>query len=139
MKYWQLMREGFSNAEACRLLGMHRRTGTGLRQAANFQILSRRIRPATTGRYLNARERLRIADLLRLGHSMRGDAAALGRHPSTIKRELDRHRDAEGRYLPWTADHDARANGARVSTARRGKRARLLRRAHRSAAVSSNE
>ncbi|MCY7288150.1 MAG: hypothetical protein LH624_07840, partial [Cryobacterium sp.] len=31
VKYWQLMREGFSNAEACRLLGMHRRTGTGLR------------------------------------------------------------------------------------------------------------
>ncbi|MEO7147193.1 MAG: IS30 family transposase [Terrimesophilobacter sp.] len=113
VKYWQLMREGFSNAEACRLLGMHRRTGTGLRQAAHFQIPSLRIRPATTGRYLDARERLRIADLLRLGHSMRAVAAALGRHPSTIKRELDRHRDAEGRYLPRTADHDARAQRGR--------------------------
>jgi IS30 family transposase len=113
VKYWQLMREGFSNAEACRLLGMHRRTGTGLRQAAHFQIPSLRIPPATTGRYLEARERLQIADLLRLGHSMRAIAAALGRHPSTIKRELDRHRDIEGRYLPRTADHDARAQRGR--------------------------
>jgi IS30 family transposase len=113
VKYWQLMREGFSNAEACRLLGMHRRTGTGLRQAAHFQIPSLRIPPATTGRYLDARERLRIADLLRLGNSMRAVAAALGRHPSTIKRELDRHRDAEGRYLPRTADHDARLQRGR--------------------------
>ena len=113
VKYWQLMREGFSNAEACRLLGMHRRTGTGLRQAANFQIPSLRVRPGSTGRYLDARERLRIADLLRLGNSMRAVAAALGRHPSTIKRELDRHRDAEGRYLPRTADHDARLQRGR--------------------------
>jgi len=113
VKYWQLMREGLSNAEACRLLGMHRRTGTGLRQAANFQIPSLRIRPVATGRYLDARERLQIADLLRLGHSMRSIAAGLGRHPSTIKRELDRHRDAEGRYLPRTADHDARVQRGR--------------------------
>ena len=113
VKYWQLMREGLSNAEACRLLGMHRRTGTGLRQAAHFQIPSLRVRPGSTGRYLDARERLRIADLLRLGNSMRAVAAALGRHPSTIKRELDRHRDAEGRYLPRTADHDARLQRGR--------------------------
>ena len=38
---------------------------------------------------------------------MRQMARELGRQPSTIKRELDRHRDVEGRYLPRTADHDA--------------------------------
>lgn len=107
-KYWQLMREGLSNAEACRLLGMHRRTGTGLRQASNFQIPHVRVLPEAAGRYLSARERLQIADLLRLGHSLRAIAAALGRHPSTISRELGRHRDGHGRYLPRTADHDAR-------------------------------
>lgn len=31
----------------------------------------------------------------------------LGRAPSTIKRELDRHPDEHGRYLPQTADHAA--------------------------------
>jgi IS30 family transposase len=112
-KYWQLMRNGMSNAEACRLLGMHRRTGTQLRRASNFKIPPITVPAVTAGRYLDARERLRIADLLRLGHSMRRIALELGRHASTIKRELDRHRDAQGLYLPRTADHDARLQRAR--------------------------
>jgi IS30 family transposase len=66
-----------------------------------------------SGRYLDVRERLQIADLLRLGCSVRRIAAELGRHPSTIKRELDRHRSPEGCYLPRTADHDARQQRAR--------------------------
>ncbi|POH71506.1 IS30 family transposase, partial [Cryobacterium zongtaii] len=111
--YWQLMRDGLSNAEACRLLGMSRRAGTQLRQASNFQIPPLEQRPETSGRYLDARERLQIADLLRLGHSMRRIAAELGRHPSTISRELRRHRDNQGFYLPRTADHDARLKRAR--------------------------
>jgi transposase, IS30 family len=56
---------------------------------------------------------LQIADLLRLGFSLRRIATELGRHPSTIKRELDRHRSPEGRYLPRTADHDARQQRTR--------------------------
>ena len=111
-KYWQLMREGKSNAEACRLLGMYREAGTRLRRANNYQIPPLQP-PARTGRYLDARERLQIADLLELGHSMRRVARELGRQPSTIKRELDRHRDAGGHYLPRTADHDARLQRAR--------------------------
>ena len=71
-------------------------------------------RPSTSsGRYLDLRERMQIADLLRLGFSMRRIADELGRHPSTVKRELDRHRDPSGRYLPRTADHDARLQRAR--------------------------
>ena len=111
--YWQLMRDGVSNAEACRLLGMSRRAGTQLRQASNFQIPPLKKRSETSGRYLDARERLQIADLLRLGHSMRRIAAELGRHPSTISRELRRHRDSQGLYLPRTADYDARLQRAR--------------------------
>jgi IS30 family transposase len=111
--YWQLMRDGVSNAEACRLLGMSRRAGTQLRQASNFQIPPLEKRSESSGRYLAARERLRIADLLRLGHSIRRIAAELGRHPSTISRELRRHRDNQGLYLPRTADHDAQLQRAR--------------------------
>nr|WP_239537096.1 IS30 family transposase [Arthrobacter roseus] len=92
---------------------MHRRTGTLLRRANNYQIPSLQPPPVAAGRYLDVRERLRIADLLNLGHSMRRVARELGRQPSTIKRELDRHRDGEGRYLPRTADHDARRQRAR--------------------------
>jgi IS30 family transposase len=124
-KYWQLMRNGVSNAEACRLLGMHRRTGTQLRRASNFQIPPIRVPSVTAGRYLDARERMRIADLLRLGHSMRRIAVELGRHASTIKRELDRHRDVQGLYLPRTADHDARLQRARPKVHKLAANARL--------------
>ncbi|WP_051973739.1 IS30 family transposase [Cryobacterium sp. MLB-32] len=112
-KYWQLMRDGLSNADACRLLGMNRASGTQLRQNADFHIPRLTARRESAGRYLEARERLQIADLLRLGQSMRAIAAALGRQPSTISRELRRHRSDGGLYLPRTADHDARLQRAR--------------------------
>ena len=115
--YWQLMRSGETNTSACRVLGMSRRSGTTIRRAHHYQTRVRAPRLVWSGRYLDARERLQIADLLRLGFSVRRIAAELGRHPSTIKRELDRHRSPEGRYLPRTADHDARHQRARKLTA----------------------
>jgi IS30 family transposase len=92
---------------------MSRRSGTTIRRAHQYQTRVRAPRVVWSSRYLDIRERLQIADLLRLGFSVRRIAAELGRHPSTIKRELDRHRSAEGRYLPRTADHDARQQRAR--------------------------
>ena len=117
-KYWQLMRDGVSNVDACRILGMSRRAGTRIRQRNNFQIPPVTAPPKTAGRYLDVRERLQIADLLRLGCSIRQIGAELGRHPSTISRELRRHRDANGNYLPRTADDDARCQRARPKTPR---------------------
>jgi lambda repressor-like predicted transcriptional regulator len=111
--YWQLMRSGETNTSACRVLGMSRRSGTTIRRAHQYQTRVLVPRVVWSGRYLDVRERLQIADLLRLGCSVRRIAAELGRHPSTIKRELDRHRSPEGRYLPRTADHDARQQRAR--------------------------
>jgi lambda repressor-like predicted transcriptional regulator len=99
------MRSGETNASACRVLGMSRRSGTTIRQAHHYQTNVLVPRAVWSGRYLDVRERLQIADLLRLGCSLRRIAAELGRHPSTIKRELDRHRSPEGRYLPRTANH----------------------------------
>jgi IS30 family transposase len=107
-RYWELMHHGLTNTAACRLLGVSRRTGTLIRARRRYQTSA----PAAkwivgSGRYLSLPERLQIADLLRLGCSMRQVAAELGRSPSTVKRELDRHRDAKGRYLPQVADHAA--------------------------------
>ena len=107
-RYWELMRTGTSNTEACRLLGMHRQAGTRIRKKSHHQTLGP-IRPAyNSGRYLSLSERLQIADLERLGCSIRKIATELGRHPSTVKRELDRNRDKHGRYLPHGADDAAR-------------------------------
>ena len=94
--YWQLMRSGETNTNACRVLGMSRRSGTTIRRAHQYQTRTRVPRVVWSGRYLDVRERLQIADLLRLGCSLRRIAAKLGRHPSTIKRELDRHRSPGG-------------------------------------------
>jgi IS30 family transposase len=112
--YWQLMRQGMSNTDACRLLGMSRRSGTLIRQRAGYRIPpASPIEPASSGRYLALRERLEIADLHRLGLSIRQISGRLGRHPSTISRELRRHRTGSGDYLPHLADEDARRQRAR--------------------------
>lgn len=119
-RYWELMRSGMTNTGACKILGVTRKTGQRIRARRRHQSVAV-TRPATpSGRYLSLTERLRIADLMRLDYSMRGIAAELGRAPSTIKRELDRHRDAAGRYLPRTADHAAHVQR------RRPKRHKLL-------------
>lgn len=113
-EYWQLMRQGMSNTDACKLLGMTRRSGTWIRQRAGYRIPSLTpTAPAVVGRYLELRERLQIADLHRLGLSMRQISVRLGRHPSTISRELRRHRTGSGDYLPHVADDDARRQRAR--------------------------
>lgn len=119
-RYWDLVNAGSSNAEACRMLGMSRRAGTKLRNQRAEQSHTRG--PVQgTGRYLSLLERIQIADLLRLDCSLRRIGRELGRCASTIKRELDRHRDGHGRYSPHAADHSA-------SQQRRRPRDRKLRR-----------
>lgn len=55
-EYWQLMRQGMSNTDACRLLGMSRRSGTLIRQRAGYRIPpASPIEPASSGRYLALR------------------------------------------------------------------------------------
>ena len=107
-RYWELMRSGLTNAAACRILGVSRRAGQRIRQRSRYQTVAQTRPERWSGRYLSLPERLKIADLLGFGWSLRKIAAELGRSPSTIKRELDRHRDDQGRYLPHTADHTAR-------------------------------
>ena len=55
-------------------------------------------------RYLSWEERTTIADLHRERKTLREIAQAVGRHPSTISRELSRNSDPAGRYLPGTAE-----------------------------------
>jgi len=46
-EYWQLMRQGMSNTDACKLLGMPRGSGTWIRQRAGYRIPS--LTPDRTG------------------------------------------------------------------------------------------
>lgn len=53
-----------------------------------------------SGRFLSQDDRVRIADVRHAGVSMREIAAAMGRKPSTISRELGRNTTPQGGSRP---------------------------------------
>ena len=72
-----------------------------------------------SARFLSEQERVRIADLHRVGKSLRFIAGELGRAVSTISRELRRNRDPADRgYLPHTAHRLAATRRPRPKTTR---------------------
>jgi len=110
-EYFRLMREGYSHKEACRIVGINPVTGRRWRLGRNASSgtpaappVSALYGPAISSRYLSEDERIRIADLLREGLSVRSIAAQLGRSPSTVSREVRRNRDPRsGVYRPHAA------------------------------------
>jgi len=97
-EYFRLMDQGFTNTEACRIVGINRRTGkrwrhgrqaTGVTRGA--PPVRRPLSPDRPSRYLREPERIHIADRLREKASIRQIAAELGRSPSTISREIRRN------------------------------------------------
>ncbi|MET8539589.1 IS30 family transposase [Kitasatospora sp. NPDC004799] len=120
--YSRLMQQGYSNAEACRIVGIDQRTG---RKWRNGRGADRRqkaappihsvVPPSGVSRYLGEDERIHIADRLREKATVRRIAAELGRSPSTISREIRRNRtdDTRGQwhYRPHAAQ--ARADARR--------------------------
>ncbi|WP_376769805.1 IS30 family transposase [Nocardiopsis aegyptia] len=119
------MKQGYSNTEACRTVGVDPRTGRKWRNGRSAENDGRRPVPPVTAvvpasgpsRYLTGDERLHIADLDREGASVRAIAAELGRNPSTISRELRRNATADrsGRrhYRPHAAQTRAEARRPR--------------------------
>jgi transposase, IS30 family len=117
-RYLELIAQGVSNSEACRRVGINRKTGTRWRYGRSVRnsvgellhyppVKVKEARPRSP-RYLSEHERIRIADLLAAGATGRGIATELGRAPSTISREIRRNSDPDGRYRPHHAEHAAR-------------------------------
>lgn len=113
-KYAQLMRQGISNAEACRTLNINRRTGmrwrhgrtvtNGHGHATTYAPISLKAPPVISPRYLSEGERIQIADGLQVGKSLRQIGAEIGRSPSTVSREVIRNRSPRlKRYAPRVA------------------------------------
>jgi len=120
----RLISRGMSTAEACRVVGIHPRTGGHWRFGRTITrsggkryhyppvITERKVE--ISPRFLSEDERMTIADLRRAGQSVRAIAAELGRDPSTISRELRRNRDpGAGQYRPFAAQRLAAARRAR--------------------------
>ena len=131
-QFARLIAHGVSNREACRVVGVNRRTGTRWRYGRSITGSSgRRLdypavvtarKSEISARYLCEDERVLIADLTGRGETVRAIAGVLDRSPSTISREVRRNRDAaSGEYRPFTAQRLAAARRARP---RQGKLAR---------------
>ncbi len=120
----RLIARGVPNAEACRIVGINRRTGRAWRYGREITSSSGvrlRYPPMINAsklkisdRYLSEEERIRLADLRQAGLGVRAIAAELGRGPSTISREPDRNHDpSTGQYRPFTAHRLAAQRRAR--------------------------
>jgi transposase, IS30 family len=133
-EYFRLMDQGLSNKEACRLVGVHARTGREWRngrlpspghRAKQPARQSARVTgvPAASGpsRFLTEDERIHIADRLREDAGIREIAAELGRAPSTISREVRRNAHQEsGSYRPHAAQRRAEARRPRPKPSKVG-------------------
>ncbi|WP_331773377.1 IS30 family transposase (plasmid) [Embleya sp. NBC_00888] len=90
-EYWRLLAAGVGTVDACKQLGIGRKTG--YRWRAESGGLPPVVLPeaSRSGRYLSLLERKRIATLRERGLGVRDIAERLGRAPSTISRELRRN------------------------------------------------
>ncbi|MEU1792624.1 IS30 family transposase [Streptomyces sparsogenes] len=123
--YFRLMQQGVSNTEACRIVGINRRTGKRWRYGRNASGSNKAAPPinaveppSVPSRYLSETDRIHIADRLREKATVRTIAAELGRSPSTVSREIRRNRHPHsGQYRPHAAQ--ARADARRPRPKRR--------------------
>ncbi|MGW7468981.1 IS30 family transposase [Streptomyces xantholiticus] len=120
--YSRLVQQGYSNTEACRIVGIDARTGRKWRNGRSGERNRKPVPPINLvvpasgpSRYLREDERIHIADRLREKASVRAIAVELGRSPSTVSREIRRNGTGGTRgqwhYRPYAAQ--ARADARR--------------------------
>jgi IS30 family transposase len=121
-EYFRLMDQGLANKEACKLAGVHERTGREWRNGRlpspghRVKLAARATAVPVAGpsRFLTEDDRIHIADRLREGAGIRQIAAGLGRAPSTISREVQRNAHPEsGAYRPHAAQRRAESRRPR--------------------------
>ncbi|WP_442916534.1 IS30 family transposase [Lentzea sp. DG1S-22] len=117
------MAKGVGTAQACRIVGINRRTGHRWRYGRKSQAGRKADQPPAvrpvpfSGRFLSLDERIVIADLLRAGRGVRSIAAELGRPPSTVSREIKRNaHPGSGDYRPHAAQDRADRRRPRPKT-----------------------
>jgi transposase, IS30 family len=141
-RFLELLSQGWSTTRAAREVGVNVSTARdwrdGIRKVRNTRVLpdgmvmgyttgTRYTLPVNTttsgsvglaeapgvgGRYLSLQDRLAIADGLRVGLTLTAVAAGIGKHTSTVSREV-RARSIGGLYLPYQANDAAAADRAR--------------------------
>ena len=127
--YWDLLAAGTGTVDACRQVGIGRRTGLRWRRENGGIRHDRGSGDGPVqGRYLSLFERERIQTLTAQGAGVREIARRLGRSPSTISRELHRPTlpDTSGRSRSGGGAYDAgAAHQHAAQLARRQRRSKL--------------
>lgn len=120
-EYWKLILDGVPTVEACRELGIGRKTGYRWRVEAGGLPPARIAEEARSSRYLSLLERQRIATLHERGLGVREIGRRIGRSASTVSRELRRHLKPHDRGV-----YDADLAHARARDNARRERAGVL-------------
>ncbi|MGY4103959.1 IS30 family transposase [Nocardia sp. R16R-3T] len=136
-----MVESGWSTARAAREVGVHERTArdwragvrrvhnartnarihsdgtvvdyaTGTRYTSSVTKIGNDAPAVISDRYLSLTDRLAIADGLLTGQSLTQIAAGIGKHKSTVSREVSAHR-IDGVYLPYQADRAAASDRKR--------------------------
>ncbi len=126
----RLLSKDWPVAAARREVGVSRTTGNRWKNGYNLYrrselvgfvaALDPAVERTISPRFLSGNERVEIADRLRAGESIRAIAAALGRAPSTVSREIRRNGRGDGTYRPFEAHRAAAGNRRRQRSARIG-------------------
>lgn len=123
----KLIAQGVSNSQACRTVGINRKTGTRWRYGRQITNRVGRVlqypgmikthKQEISPRFLSEDERVLIADRHRSGITASAVACELGRSTSTVSRELRRNADpSTGQYRPFAAHRLAAARRQRPRT-----------------------
>ena len=134
-RFLELVGQGASPKQAAHEVGVNPRTARDWQRGVK-KSMSRRIYPDGTvvdstaptryttvmdesvdGRYLSLQDRIAIADGLIVRRTLTEIAAAIGKHTSTVSREVRRH-SVDGAYLPHRAHQGAAAARARPKAAK---------------------
>jgi IS30 family transposase len=107
-RYFELIRQGLSGAEAARRVGVSLSCGSlWFIDAGSMNIVE--TAPIST-RYFGQDDRIEISDGLAAGEVVTAIAARLGKSYQSVYREIARNRKPDGSYQPWHA-HTRRISG----------------------------
>ena len=116
-EFGRLIALGVNNSEACRWVGVDRRTGKRwgfgrtITSSTGFELhyapVAMTNAKSLSARFLSEDERGLIGDRVRAGASLRAIGREVWRAPSTVSREVRRNRDESGLYRPFAAQRMA--------------------------------
>ena len=97
-RYFELVRQGLKGAAAARQVGVSTSCGSKwFIEAGSMALLD----PPVSDRFLTQHDRIAIADALRADTPVSRIAKQLGKHRSTVYREIARGTEQDGVYQPW--------------------------------------